>query len=124
MTHNAALVEIKTPQAQLISPKIYRQGVYAPHHDLVGAVNQVLDQKVKFERSFTISRGEEPELELEAYGVGCVVITGTIPADRDKVKSFELFRSNSKNVHIVTFDELLAKLKELRDFLGVRAEAE
>ena len=124
MTHNAALVEIKTPQAELVSPKVYRQGVYAPHQDLVGAVNQVLDQRVKFERSFTTSRGEEPELELEAYGVGCVVIAGTTPMDKTRVKSFELFRSNSKNVDIITFDELLAKLKELRDFLEVRGEAD
>ena len=124
MTHNAALVEIKTPQEHLVSPEVYRQGIYAPHRDLVGAVNQVLDQKVKFERSFAGSRGEEPELELEAYGVGCVVIAGNTPADRAKVKSFELFRRNSKNVDIITFDELLAKLKELREFLGVRAETE
>ena len=48
----------------------------------------------------------------------CVLIVGQTPEDADKQKSFELFRHNSKDVEIITFDELLEKLKQLRDFLG------
>lgn len=33
-------------------------------------------------------------------------------------KSFELFQGNSKNIMILTFDELLERLKQLRIFLG------
>jgi hypothetical protein len=40
-----------------------------------------------------------------------------MPFGNDQRKSFELFRGNSKDVHIVTFDELLEKLKQLREFL-------
>jgi hypothetical protein len=32
-------------------------------------------------------------------------------------KSFELFRGNSRNIVIITFDELLEKLRQLRTFL-------
>jgi hypothetical protein len=41
-----------------------------------------------------------------------------MPSDEDQQKSFELYRGNSKDVEIVTFDELLNKLKELSTFLN------
>ena len=41
-----------------------------------------------------------------------------MPSDEDQQKSFELYRRNSKDVEIVTFDELLSKLKELSTFLN------
>ena len=41
-----------------------------------------------------------------------------MPSDKDQQKSFEFCRRNSKNVEIVTFDELLKKLKELSAFLN------
>ena len=43
-----------------------------------------------------------------------------MPAETDQIRSFELFRGNSKNVEIVTFDELLEKIKELRELLFPR----
>lgn len=54
---------------------------------------------------------------MESYSVHCCLIIGTIPSDEDRLKSFELFRGNSKDVEIVTFDELSEKLKQLRNFL-------
>ena len=41
-----------------------------------------------------------------------------MPETDDEQKSFELFRGNSKDVQIVTFDELLEKLVQLRDLLA------
>lgn len=40
-----------------------------------------------------------------------------MPSDEQIRKSFEQFRGNFKNVEIVTFDELLRKLKEFLEFL-------
>lgn len=40
-----------------------------------------------------------------------------MPDDEDEKKSFEMYRRNSKNVQITTFDELLLKLKQLHEFL-------
>ncbi|MFB1071369.1 Shedu anti-phage system protein SduA domain-containing protein [Vibrio diabolicus] len=56
--------------------------------------------------------------DIESYAVHCILIIGTIPDDEDKKKSFEIYRRNSKNVQIITFDELLLKLKQLHEFLG------
>ena len=41
-----------------------------------------------------------------------------MPEGLDEKKSFELFRGNSKDVHILTFDELLEKLVQLRNLLA------
>ena len=58
--------------------------------------------------------------DIESYSVRCCLVVGTMPSDEDLKKSFELFRGNSKHVEIVTFDELLEKLKGLRDLLTSR----
>ena len=45
-----------------------------------------------------------------------------MPQEKDRIKSFELFRTNLKNVEVVTFDELLEKLTQLHKFLAARGE--
>ena len=47
-----------------------------------------------------------------------VLVVGTTPQDTDQQKSFELFRGNSKDIAIITFDELLEKLRLLHGFLA------
>lgn len=56
--------------------------------------------------------------DIESYSVHCFLLIGQTPEDEDRQKSFEQFRRNSKDVEIITFNELLAKLKQLRDFLA------
>lgn len=48
----------------------------------------------------------------------CVVITGMLPKDELQRRSFEVFRNSSKDVEIITFDELLAKLRLLSEHLA------
>jgi hypothetical protein len=55
--------------------------------------------------------------DLESYSVHGVLVIGKTPEGDEGKKSFELFRANSKDITIVTFDELLAKLKLLHEFL-------
>lgn len=55
--------------------------------------------------------------EIESYAVHCCLIIGKTPEGDDQKKSFELFRRNSKAVEIVTFDELLEKLRQLSALL-------
>jgi hypothetical protein len=55
--------------------------------------------------------------DLETYAVHGILVIGTTPEGPDQQKSFELFRGNSKDITIITFDELLAKLKILHEFL-------
>jgi hypothetical protein len=46
-----------------------------------------------------------------------VVIIGTTPDAPEEKKSVELFRNNLHDTLIVTFDELLQKLRHLHKFL-------
>ncbi len=116
-TNSAALIEIKTPQTKLLSSTEYRSGVYAPSSELTGAIAQSLDQKQHFEEEFVQLRHNSEASDIESYSVQCCLIVGTLPTEKDKVRSFELFRRDSKSVAIITFNELLDKIRSLREFL-------
>ncbi len=117
LSNNTALFEIKTPTTRLLNQKVYRDNVYNPSSDLAGAVNQILDQKYHFEQSIMNIRGNSRIYDMESYHVHGVLIIGKLPTEIDQQKSFELFRGNSKSIAIITFDEVLEKLKILHTFL-------
>ena len=118
ITYNTAIIEIKTPNENLLNEKQYRADVYAPSTELSGAINQVLDQKHQFEQDIARIKVNSRIFDIESYSVHCCLIIGKMPSNEDKMKSLELFRRNSKDVEIVTFDELLEKLKQLLSFLN------
>ena len=120
LTDNSAIIEIKTPQTKVLSKSAYRGEIYPPSGDLVGAVNQALSQKQNFEREIARIKDNSRIHDIESYSVRCCLVVGTMPGDEGRKRSFELFRGNSKHVEIVTFDELLEKLKGLRDLLTSR----
>jgi len=117
-TGNISLVEIKTPQTELLETRPYRSGVYAPSKELAGAVNQVLDQAYQLQRSIDAKKVNSRMHELEAYAVQGLVVVGRNLVDEEKRKSFELFRNSQKFIQIITFDELKAKLELLSELLG------
>ncbi len=109
-SREAVLVEIKTPVTKLLGTK-YR-GTCRPSQELTGSLMQVLDYRgtlMKDLRSVT----EGTNYTLNAFSPKCVVIVGNGSvelADEEKRTAFELFRANSKDVEIVTYDELFRKL--------------
>ena len=117
LTSNCALVEIKTPQTKMLNKSPHRTGVYPPSTELSGAVNQALDQKYRFEREIAQIKENTRPHDIESYSVRCCLLVGKMPTGVDEIQSFELYRGNSKNVDIITFDELLEKLKQLRELL-------
>lgn len=123
LTNNTALFEIKMPQTILLNKIPYREGIFTPSVDLSGSINQALDQKYQFERQIAQIKENRRIYDIESYAVHSCVIIGKAPGDIDQQKSFELFRHNSKDVQIVTFDELLEKLCQLRVFLAAGDEA-
>lgn len=122
LSSNAALVEIKTPGMRLLNKRLYRGGVYTPSSDLVGAINQALDQKRSLQQNVASLNYETDGLDLRAFHVQAYVLAGRMPCDPDRAKSFELFRHNSKDVVVMTFDELLKKVEGLCEFLVGGAE--
>lgn len=119
LTNNTAIFEIKTPQTAILNKTPFRDGVFTPSTDLSGSINQALDQKYQFQKQIAQIKDNTRLYDIESYAVHCCLVIGRAPDDDDRKKSFELFRRNSKDVEIVTFDELLEKLRQLSAFLRV-----
>lgn len=117
LTNNTAIFEIKTPQTQILNKTPYRDAVFTPSSDFSGSINQALDQKYQLQKQIAQIKENSRVYDIESYAVHCCLVIGKTPDGDDQKKSFELFRRNSKDVEIVTFDELLEKLKQLSAFL-------
>lgn len=122
LTNNTAIFEIKTPQTAILNKTPFRDGVFTPSADLSGSINQALDQKYQFQKQVAQIKDNTRLYDIESYAVHCCLVIGKTPDGDDRKKSFELFRRNSKDVEIVTFDELLEKLKQLSAFLRAADE--
>jgi len=126
-TGNLLIVEIKTPQTDLLAKREYRSGIYAPSQELSGAVAQVLDQRWQLQRNNTQLADDHRRKAVrdirhngpppETYAVQCVVIAGTTPNEPNGQKSLELYRGGLSGVLVLTFDELLRKLVTLHNLL-------
>lgn len=112
-TGSLALIEIKRPATKLIETKTFRGDLHAPHKDLTSAMAQVLDQRFQLLNNFA-AKSHDPDLkDTHVSAVHCIVIAGTAPSSIQEKRSLDLFRHSSKDVVVVTFDELLDKLQEI-----------
>jgi hypothetical protein len=126
-TSNAALVELKTPQQELLAASPYRgksdaHPVYPPHPGLSGAVSQILDQRYRLQKDIATHLSNNEGLVLKTYHVDCVVVAGRLPTDSVQTQALDIYRYGLKDVRIVTFDELLVKLESLRELLASDSE--
>jgi len=128
LSKNVAFVELKTHNTAIMSNKAYRgDDVYSPSSDLTGAINQVLNQRDNFQKEFYALKVKSAKssgttaADFISLSSQCVVLAGSIEKlDEAKLDSFELFRGNSKDVLIITFDELLARLKNLLSIMTAK----
>ena len=111
---NLALIEIKRPSSPLLSAVPYRESLFCAHKELSGAMAQVLDQRYRLHLSFTQKIYESDLRDVHPYAIQCIVIAGKTPEGKAEKKSLELLRNASKDVTVLTFDELLDKLKEIQ----------
>ncbi|QIE91191.1 Shedu immune nuclease family protein [Pseudomonas nitroreducens] len=113
-TGNLAIVEIKRPDTPLLYTDPYRGDLYSPHRELTGSMAQALDQRAQLLHHFAAKKSLDPALSgSHVSSVNCIVIVGTLPEGIAQVRSLDIFRHSSKDVSVVTFQELLEKLKEL-----------
>lgn len=118
-SQEAVLVEIKTPATKLLGPK-YR-GTYRPSPELSGAVMQALDYRRTLSKNLS-AVVDGITHKLSAFAPKCVVVIGNGALELDsevKRGAFEMFRSNSKDVEIVTYDELFRKLEVLASLFSL-----
>ncbi|TWO30673.1 DUF4263 domain-containing protein [Seonamhaeicola sediminis] len=120
LTNNVAFIEIKTHKTDLVKKGSAYRGndVFSMSSDLSGGISQVLNQRDNFQKQFAIHKMNSEDKGFETFNSKCVVLMGSISDLSDKeLGSFELFRSNSKDVEILTFDELLARFNNLKELM-------
>lgn len=120
---NVSLVEIKKPSTSLLDKTEYRGEVHSPSKELSGSVTQILDQRFRLQQEINQKKISQGVFDIWAYSVQCIVIAGRIPESEPNRKSLELYRSNLRDVAVVTFDELLEKLNSLHQFLANSSNA-
>lgn len=121
---NLCFVEIKTHLTDLLEPKPYRSGCWAPSKELSGAIAQVqgtvasaidnLSSKINPNDKEGNPTGEE----IFNYQPKSYLVIGSMTefvskngVNTEKLRSFELLRKNTINPEIITFDELQERAK-------------
>jgi len=111
-------VEIKLPTTDLFGPSKNRSKAWALSNDLIDAYSQILEQKasgqIKIETTKELLDDYNNEIKRRSFDSKTILIIGSwnqiiedpIGIKRMKEKTFELFRRDSRNVDIVTYDEL------------------
>ena len=111
-SRSVAVIEIKTHKTPLMIKRPYRKpDVFSVSKELTGAINQTLDQKDTLQKDYhSVSKNSD----VESLNPACIVLAGQISSlEKNHIKSFELFRNNSKDAVIVTYDELLKRIETI-----------
>lgn len=118
LTDNTSFLEIKTHKTKLLDTIPYRgSDVFSATKDLSGCINQVLNQRDNFQKQYYVLKGTSGST-VETLNSKCMVLIGTLKDLSSKQKTaFELFRSNSRDVEILTFDELQKKIESMQSLL-------
>lgn len=117
-TENVLLVEIKTPVTQILGGH-YRNKIYYLSSDLSGSISQILKYKDELQKNY-YNLMQTNEEEFQTFNPKCMLIIGNLTNenfDQYKQRSFELLRNDSKQIEIVTFDELFQKVQMLINLL-------
>lgn len=119
LSNNVAFLEIKTHKTEILKKgKAYRgNDVFAMSPDLSGAISQVLNQRDNFQKNYANLKLESDE-DFETFNSKCVVLMGQISSlTKKQLRPFELLKSNSKDVEIITFDELLSRIENVQKLI-------
>jgi hypothetical protein len=123
-TGNLALIEIKRPGTSLLSKTQYRENLFGPSSDLTGAISQVLDQRYALQRNLDRLKADAELSQAYGYSIQCILIVGSNCNTNNERKSFDLVRHSLRDVMVLTFDELLGKLKDLEKLFAAGKEKE
>jgi len=117
------LVELKRPDTLLFNNTSNRSGAWKLSSELFDAVSQILEQKAAWQVSSHIGQnfsdsGEPITQQTQDPKVVLLVghtnqFSGTEQTQIIKAKTFELLRRDSRNIEILTYDELLNRAKNI-----------
>lgn len=114
-THFTVIVELKRPDTPIFGASPNRSRSWSLSTQLIDAVSQILAQKASWEIKATqvnyVSDGNA--ISQKTCDPKCVLVLGRLAdlsnnhreQDR-KIRTFEMFRRDSRNIEILTYDEL------------------
>lgn len=112
------MVELKTPETPIFGKAKNRANSWELSGELVSAVSQILEQKASWQvRAESNARGNFDAggnlIKQRTIDPKCILVvgsgsqySGTEKEKEVKLRTFELFRRDSRNIEIVTYDEL------------------
>lgn len=110
----SVLIEIKTPQTELLYSREVRNSVIPPHHELSSAVAQVQTNILTWQKEGSQDKNNFNSLHgIHTVHPKSLLVIGNLRAfeNDDQKTSFELYRRNIKEPEIITFDELYERAK-------------
>lgn len=123
ISRSVHLVEIKTPATPLLGPR-YRGSrtatVFPPHPKLSGAVAQLQAQMESARTDLPgILKNSTSESSIDPGIVIGALIVGTLSGlGPTQLESFLRYRAGLTGMEVITYDEVLDRLKTLRDMLS------
>lgn len=124
MTFNdfTVTVEIKRPDTQIFDKTKNRSGTWSFHNDFIDAISQVLEQKAEWsilgQNSNNYNKDGSRKLTQRTKDAKAILLIGNKSEFTDlenvrireiKQDTFELFRRDSRNIEILTYDELFER---------------
>jgi len=117
-SENIAFVEIKTPVKCLMANSLYRgkldddrNSIYSLSEELSGSINQVFNQRDVFLEKKIALEGDCRNYKNPK----CIIVIGNKEQLKPgQLRNFDLFRYNSPNLEIITFDELFERINSLK----------
>ena len=116
-------VELKLPNTELFNKSKNRSNCWSLSNSLIDAFSQILEQKasgqIKIETSKELIGDNDEEIAQHSYDSKTILLMGSwsqidndpIGIKRIKEKTLELFRRDSRNVELVTYDELYERAR-------------
>ncbi len=121
LTQNISLIEIKTPAEKIFLQTAYRQDVPKMSENIVGGVIQLLLQRQSLYNEYTTLRNnvlEQQKEDFKAINIQSILLVGKMQGlTQMELKCLLSYRNELKSVEIITFDELLVKVKILIQLL-------
>ena len=112
ISNNVVLIEIKTPQTKIIHGP-YRHS-YSFTQEMSGAINQVINYRDSLMKEYN-NLGRDADRPFSAFNPKCVVIIGKLSVLEPKqIAAFENYRNSLNNIEVITYDEILLRLKDLK----------
>ncbi len=110
------LIELKTHETELFGNSTNRSGAWKLSTNLMDAFSQILEQKAEWQ-----IKGEKENIKQRTRDPKAILIIGNKKKElleeedelirKTKNDTFELFRRDSRNIEIITFDELYERAK-------------